>query len=226
MSASAEVAQLAAADVEDAEQRLGLQRNAGRAAHVAAQHLADDLDLREVVEHDRLGALGDASREPAADGHAQRRRLRVERGSAALDELAARLVEQQDAHGVALEQRGDAPGDLGEQLVDRQARQREVADLLQPREPGRERLLGLEGLGAAQRLRAEARDDLEELPFGVGKVARLGEDEGERADRPAVDEQRERREGLEPAGLLEAGELRVPGSELVAVVDEDRLARS
>ena len=52
---------------------------------------------------------------------------------------------------------GDAPGDLGEQLVDRQPREREVADLLQPGEAGGERLLGLERLRAAQRLRAQVR---------------------------------------------------------------------
>ena len=130
----AEVAKLAAADVEHAEQRLGLQRNAGRAAHAAAEDLADHLDLREVVEHDGLTALGDASREATAHGYAQGGRLRVERGAAALDEVAARLVEQQDAHRVALEERRDASGDLGEQLVDRQLREREVADLLQPGE--------------------------------------------------------------------------------------------
>ena len=130
----AEVAKLAAADVEHAEQRLGLQRNPGRAAHVAGESLADHVDQREVVEHDGLAAFGDASGKAAADGHAQRRRLRVERGTTAFHELAARLVEQQDAHGVALEQRRDAPWDLGEQLVDRQPREREVADLLQPGE--------------------------------------------------------------------------------------------
>ena len=117
-----EVSQLPTADVEHAEQCLGLQGDAGRAAHVFAEHLADDVDLRQVVEHHGLAALRDASRETASDGYVERHRVGAERGPAALDELATRVVEQQDAHGVALEQRRDAPGDLGEQVVDGQAR--------------------------------------------------------------------------------------------------------
>ena len=174
-----ELAQLAAADVEDAEQGLGLQRNAGRAAHVAPEHLADDVDLRQVVEHDGLSSLRDPSGKAPADGHVERDRLVVERGSAALDELSARVVEQQHPHAVALEQRGDATGDLRQQLVERQARERKVADVLQPGEPVRERLLGFEGLRTAQRLRAQARDDLQVLALRVGKDAPLAEDDGE-----------------------------------------------
>ena len=113
------------ADVEHAEQRLRLQRDAGRAAHVAAEHLADDdVDLREVVEHDGLAALGDAvRRSPRPMGTWSGIGVGLERGAAALDELATRFVEQQHANGVALQQRGDAAGNLREQLVERQARE-------------------------------------------------------------------------------------------------------
>ena len=85
-------------------------------------------------------------------------------------------------------------------------------------------MLDLEGLRAPQRLRAEVRHDLEVLPLGVRKIARFAEDERERADRPAVDEERKRRDGREAACHLQVFELGVPLRELFAASDEDRLS--
>ena len=169
-----------------------------------------DVDLREVVEHDGLASLRDPSGKAATDGHVQRVVSAVERGATALDELAARVVEQQHPHGVALEQRGDAPGiSASSSSIGNRASARSLISCSRARRVASDCSI-FEGLGPAQRLRAQVRDDLEVLPLGVGELAWLSEDEGERTDRSAVDEQRQRRDGLEPARHLEVFELGIP----------------
>ena len=113
------------------------------------------------------------------------------------------------------------PG-LGEQLVDRQARQREIADLLQPGQPRREQPLRLEGLRPPQRLRAQPETISRYCRSDAGKSrgsAKITASEPMGCRRRAVAASRAPRT-RRPLQRLELG---IAGAELLAVVDEDRL---